>query len=293
MKNNLFSACSIGLICLCLATFTTRTTEAFSLSNPRGSIAHIRVPVSISKTSSSLRRSDKKKTYRRRRSKNLTSQAYEDEEEERSRETLIAIDPLIQETSTNLRRITWFSWWSQVILTVVSSVTLLFARAVLKTSSGAVAGLPSVPSVSGGFVFAGSGVSLSFLSIIWTWGGTRLSRRLIKKKKNYSQTKVANMIRRTITIGATLNLFGMFVTLIGAQAIVGLLASKLLSMQGVTNFGITAAAVSAQTLQPIDILVVQANTNLLLSHFVSLVCCLVMTNSVRKLDPPSEEDDPR
>jgi hypothetical protein len=102
------------------------------------------------------------------------------------------------------------------------------------------------------------------------------------------------MIRRTITIGSSLNLFGMLITLIGALQIVGLLASKLLTMQGVTPLvGLSAASVSAQTLQPLDILIVQANTNTLLSHFISLVCCLVMTRSIDRLDPPSMEDDPR
>jgi hypothetical protein len=101
------------------------------------------------------------------------------------------------------------------------------------------------------------------------------------------------MIRRTITIGSVLNLSGMFLALIGAQQIVGLLASKLLTMQGVTPFAMTAAGVSAQTLQPLDILIVQANTNTLLSHFISLICGLVMTRGIDKLDPPSVEDDPR
>lgn len=193
-------------------------------------------------------------------------------------------DPLIKEIAIRSRRVYVVSWWSQVILTVVSSVTLLFAKSVLKVSS-------DKSLVSGGFLFAGSGITFSAISIIWTWGSGRLSRRL--RKADYSRIKAANIIRRAITIGSALNLFGMFVTLIGAQQIVGLLASKLLTMQGVTPFGMSAAAVSAQTLQPLDILIVQANTNTLLSHFISLVCCLIMTRSVDKLDPPSTEDDPR
>lgn len=194
-------------------------------------------------------------------------------------------DSLIESSAITLRRLTWVSWWSQVILTVVSSITLLFAKSVLRAGNERSA-------VAGGFVFAGSGIALSFLSIIWTWGGTRLSKRL--RRTNYSRIKVANMIRRTITIGSALNLFGMLITLIGALQIVGLLASKLLTMQGVTPLvGLSAASVSAQTLQPLDILIVQANTNTLLSHFISLVCCLIMTRSIDRLDPPSMEDDPR
>jgi hypothetical protein len=193
-------------------------------------------------------------------------------------------DPLIQELAITLRRVNWVSWWSQVVLSVISTVTLVFAKSVLKTGVDRT-------SVAGGFLFAGSGITLGFLSIIWTWGGSRLSKRL--RQNDYSRIKAANMIRRTITIGSVINLIGMFVTLIGAQQIVGLLASKLLTMQGLAPFGMNAAAVSAQTLQPLDILIVQANTNTLLSHFISLVCCLIMTRGVDKLDPPSTEEDPR
>ena len=103
------------------------------------------------------------------------------------------------------------------------------------------------------------GIGLSVLSIIWTWGAARLSRRLLRSV-DYSHVKVANMIRRTITVGTYLNLLGMLVTLIGAEQIVGLLAAKVLTMQGVSPFGTigTSLPVSgSQTLQPLDILVVQ------------------------------------
>lgn len=195
-------------------------------------------------------------------------------------------DSLIVDTATTLKRLGWISWWSQVILSVVSSVTLLFARSVLKAEANKGA-------ITGGFFLAGSGLACSFLSIIWTWGSSRLSKRLRKNGvASYSRIKAANMIRRTITVGALLNLAGIFFALIGAQQIVGLLAAKLLTMQGVNPL-LNAASVSAQTLQPIDLLIVQANTNTLLSHFISLVCCLIMTRGIDNLDPPSIEDDPR
>ena len=103
---------------------------------------------------------------------------------------------------------------------------------------------------------------------------------------------MAAMLRRTITIGSYINIFGMFITLLGAEQIIGLLAAKALTMQGVSPFanGLNSAV---QTLQPLDILIVQANTNTLLSHFISLVCCLYLTRSVRRLDPPSDDDSSR
>lgn len=83
----------------------------------------------------------------------------------------------------------------------------------------------------------------------------------------------------------------MLVTLIGAEQIVGVLAAKALTTQG-ASFGLNApsTAYTTQALQPIDILVVQANTNTLFSHFISLISCLYLTKSVKKLDPPSVED---
>ena len=37
-------------------------------------------------------------------------------------------DALVTETSLGLKRVSWLSWWAQVILTTVSAVILFFAR---------------------------------------------------------------------------------------------------------------------------------------------------------------------
>ena len=73
------------------------------------------------------------------------------------------IDPVIRDVATRLRRVNWFSWWSQVVLTVISSITLLFARSVLNALSSAYSTTPST--APGGFLFAGSGKGLYFYSI--------------------------------------------------------------------------------------------------------------------------------
>ena len=147
------------------------------------------------------------------------------------------------------------------------------------------------------------GIAVSFFSIIWTWGGARLSRRLLRTKPSntrktnvpapYTKIRAANSIRRVIRIGTILNLFGMAITLLGAEQIVGVLAAKVLTMQGLPlsgGFGAGGGVLGAQSIQPLDILIVQANTNTLLSHFVSLVCGLWLVRSVHRLDPPSLEE---
>ena len=66
----------------------------------------------------------------------------------------------------------------------------------------------------------------------------------------------------------------MFMSLLGAEQIVGTLASKVLSSQGFVP--VVAAGVSAgmSQVQALDIFLVQANTNALVAHFVPLVTFL-------------------
>ena len=187
-------------------------------------------------------------------------------------------DILVAETSLGLQRISWFSWWCQMILTVTSSVILIFAKNVVS----------SVRDAQVNFVLAGSGIVMSFLSIFWTWGGgARLSRRLTRRPTSRIQN--ANMLRKAINVGTSLNLIGMFLTLLGAEQTVGVLAIKTLTAKPWNSP--TGLPMLMDGLQPLDILVVQANTNSLFSHFVSLVCLLFLNRYVDKLDPPSQEEN--
>ena len=57
--------------------------------------------------------------------------------------------------------------------------------------------------------------------------------------------------------------------LLGGEAIVGTLAAKALTQSSALS---AAGAVGASPVQALDVLVVQANTNTIACHFVSLVC---------------------
>jgi len=215
--------------------------------------------------------------------------------------TSSSLDPLLIQAALALRRTSWLSWWTQVILTTVSSVTLLFAKGVLETRP-----ITQRTFLPGAFIFAGTGIGLSIVSILWTWGGARLSRRILQSRRLRSKTntttsvveanssldsfiQVAQSLRKVIRVGTYLNLLGMLITLIGAEQIIGLLAARVLTTASTATLGVVSS--TAQVLQPLDILIVQANTNTLLSHFISLVCTLYLTNSVHSLDPPSTEEE--
>eukprot|EP00565_Helicotheca_tamesis_P007243 CAMPEP_0185740428 /NCGR_PEP_ID=MMETSP1171-20130828/37735_1 /TAXON_ID=374046 /ORGANISM="Helicotheca tamensis, Strain CCMP826" /LENGTH=105 /DNA_ID=CAMNT_0028412271 /DNA_START=740 /DNA_END=1057 /DNA_ORIENTATION=- len=98
------------------------------------------------------------------------------------------------------------------------------------------------------------------------------------------------MTRRAVSIAVAINLIGMFVTILGAEQIVGSLAARILSTSGLSPFAPPSSQMAAQTIQPLDVLVVQANTNTLLSHFVSLACALSLKRFISRLDPPSTEE---
>jgi hypothetical protein len=194
----------------------------------------------------------------------------------------IKVDPLVKETSALTRRLSWLSWWSQLILTTVSAVTLVFARNVIKQSHTSITEANSLPN----FVLAGGGIVCSCASIFWTWASRRLARRLLRKPT--SRIQCANMLRKTIDVGVTINIIGMLFTIVGAEQIVGALAIKAL-----TTSRTLALTESSSLLQPLDIFVVQANTNTLFSHFTSIVALLYLSRQLKKLDPPSVEGDER
>lgn len=192
--------------------------------------------------------------------------------------TTAVIPSYLLQASQSLRRVSWFSWWSQVILTTVSSVILGFARRTLiMQRTTALSRSPS----SSSFLLSGIGLLVSAVSILWTWGnGSRLSRRLVRRPVRREQA--ADMLRRAVRVGVTINLVGLLVHLLAAEEIVGSLAIQVLTLSSSTRIG----GFPEGMIQPLDVLVVQANTNSLLSHFCSLASLLFFTQQIDKLDPP-------
>lgn len=206
----------------------------------------------------------------------LGHQIIEKKEMKSKRGERTAIRSSMNAISNQITRVSWLSWWSQVILTTVSTVILLFAKSVEKSyqSNGITP-----------FILSSFGIILSGASIVWTWGnGARLSQRILRKPT--SPVKAADMLQRAIRIGVTLNLVGLLLGLVAAEQIVGSLAVKVLTARQFGTGGVVSSSVEG--LQPLDVLVVQANTNTLLSHFCSLVAFLLLTKQVGKLSNTKE-----
>ena len=278
----------IQLLFLLVALPSSKAFSPASSLIPNAKISHHYDPKRVNFVSTQL--FEKKKT---------NGKSSSDDEDGDTRNLDVNVDPLVRSASLVMRRLSWFSWWAQLILTTISSVTLLFARNVITratltvtntggvvTTSSAGAAAAAMPN----FVLAGSAIILSVASILWTGASRRLSRRLLKRPT--TKLQAANMLRKDINVGVTLNLLGMFCTILGAEQIVGALAIKVLTTASYRATILDAASPSGM-LQPLDILVVQANTNTLFSHFCSIAAFLYLTKLVDKLDPPSAVDNER
>lgn len=83
-----------------------------------------------------------------------------------------------------------------------------------------------------------------------------------------------------ITRGVLINVVGMGATLIGISTLVGLLVAKTLSNASVNPFMAAAGNGSYNPVLALDVFLVQAATNTLLGHFLSLLCSLWLLNVI-------------
>jgi hypothetical protein len=220
---------------LLLTGLTFAAVSAFQINKPQARNFQVKVRVpSLPKTTSCRSHSSR-----------LFRASYDGDDDAQVEKTQPPTDPLVKETSRLLKRVFFFSWWAQVILTTISTVILLFARNVV----GPVAGRGAAPPP---FFLSGTGVLVSVASIIWTWGnGARLSRRLVRRPTGKFQA--ANLLRRAVRVGVSLNLVGLFVNLVAAEQIVGNLAIKVLTSRGLGTGPSALLSTVEGSLQPLDV----------------------------------------
>ncbi|KAL4451452.1 hypothetical protein ABPG75_007114 [Micractinium tetrahymenae] len=156
---------------------------------------------------------------------------------------------------TALRNIGWLSFWGQLVLTVVSTIILLF-------SAGTVAGTSAsftVMDIANLF-----GIVCGYISTFLAWSYTRAGRKL-----GLLQEVKLPSIAGTVIANSNLNLLGMGATIISLQAIVGSLVAKTLSSASAA--GIYGAQRVAPPPVAFDVFSVQACTNTIMAHFAGML----------------------
>ncbi|HEY9628974.1 MAG TPA: DUF3611 family protein [Coleofasciculaceae cyanobacterium] len=169
----------------------------------------------------------------------------------------------------------WASFWVQIILAFVSALVLLFAASGLGATSAVQPGTQGIPGQTPiasaetgiGLLLAILGLLCLFAGAFWAFRYTRLARKL-KTPDAQSRPKRGDVVQ-ALRIGLFVNLIGMLLTIFGAQAIVGSLVGKSFS-QGFAVF----SGNSLRFITPLDIFLVQSNTNTIMAHFVGLIATL-------------------
>ena len=113
--------------------------------------------------------------------------------------------------------------------------------------------------------------------------GIYLAYRYTRIGKKLESPNASNRPRKAETVqvlrlGLWINLGGILVTLLGAQAIVGTLVARSISPQAAT----TQLFDPTRIISGLDMLIVQANTNTVSAHFAGLLASLWLMNRINK-----------
>lgn len=157
--------------------------------------------------------------------------------------------------------------------TVVSAVVLAFSTVVTGKINSPVT-----------FYSTAGGVTAAFISVFWSFGYIRLSDRLKRTANDPAKAPPRAEVVQSLKNGIILNVGGMGLAILGMQATVGLLAGKALTSSA--NPFYQGISPGAAPVLPLDIFLVQAAANTILSHFLGLLFSLELLRSVTL--PPSD-----
>lgn len=175
----------------------------------------------------------------------------------------------IQQVALSIRRAGLLGFWLQLILGIIALVTLLFTSPVLFNSKER-----TVASQFGYFCAAIGLVALA-MNIYFSWRYQRIAR-LIKEPDPTLRPKKSSTLK-IIRIGLTINLVGMLIAIVGAEALIGLVLGKSLSRP---QLALTTDP--SEFVNSIDLLIVQANTNTIAAHFAGIATTLWLLNRISR-----------
>ncbi|KAL2939289.1 Protein TIC 21 chloroplastic [Bienertia sinuspersici] len=163
----------------------------------------------------------------------------------------------LQNTARYFKRLGTFGFWGQLVCTIVSAVILSFSVVVTGRITSPVT-----------FYATAGGIAAAFISVFWSFGYLRLSEKLRRTATDPSKSEN----------GIAVNLLGMGSAILGMQATVGLLVAKALTTSATPYY--QGIAPGSSPVLALDVFLVQASANTILSHFFGLVSSLELLRSV-------------
>ncbi|XP_073000645.1 protein TIC 21, chloroplastic [Typha latifolia] len=187
--------------------------------------------------------------------------------EESESAKLAQVSKRLQNTSRYFKRLGNLGFWGQLVCTVVSAAILSF--------SAVVTGRITSPAT---FYATSAGIAAAFVSVFWSFGYIRLSEKLRRTANEPAKAPPRADVVKSLKNGIVVNVLGMGAAILGMQATVGLLVAKALTTSTVPYYqGISPGQSPVLAL---DVFLVQASANTILSHFLGLVFSLELLRSV-------------
>ncbi|KAE8672806.1 Protein TIC 21 [Hibiscus syriacus] len=128
------------------------------------------------------------------------------------------------------------------------------------------------------FYATAGGIIAAFISVFWSFGYIRLSEKLKRTANDPSKAPPRADVVKSLKNGIVLNLLGMGAAILGMQATVGLLVAKALTTSTTPYY--QGIAPGSSPVLALDVFLVQASANTILSHFLGLVFSLELLRSV-------------
>ena len=180
----------------------------------------------------------------------------------------------LQAIAKAFRIIGWVGFWVQLVLGVVSGIILL-VFAIFGQRAG----------TSGNNPGTGFGVFLAICGLVCLGVSIYLAFRITRLGNQLQSSNPVNRPRKIETIqvlrlGIVVNLVGILLTLLGAQAIIGTFAARAIS-QPQTPLLVPQQGNTAW-ITGLDMFAIQANTNIVFAHFAGLVASLWLLNRINK-----------
>lgn len=180
-----------------------------------------------------------------------------------------------------LRIAGWVGLWAQLALAAMSGVFLILAiggqnfnqaiTPTLPSPGGTVATEPTTPGLGFGIFWAVCGILVLLFNLYLAFRQTRYAKRL--RNPNPAMHPAKADVVKVLRVGIITSLVGMFVTILGGGATLGVLLSKSIAQpQGVAIYD------PARIIRSLDVFVAMANMSGITAHFIGVVAALSLFN---------------
>ncbi|KAI4969433.1 hypothetical protein ZWY2020_000347 [Hordeum vulgare] len=188
-------------------------------------------------------------------------------EEEAERAKLAQVSKRLEKTSRYFKNLGTLAFWSQLVCTTVSAGILSF--------SAVATGNATSPFT---FYATGLGIVAAFMSVFRSFGYIRLSKTLRRTATEPAKAPPRAAVVKNLRNSIVLNVVGMGVAVLGMQATVGALVAKALTTSSVPYY--QGISTGQSPVLALDVFLVQASANTILSHFLGLSSSLELLRSV-------------